>query len=207
MELRAEDGAGVVDETLVRLVVQVGEVFPPLAGEGGRVNSISVVLRSDVALSSGKVKGRDVVGTVAILELDGLGSSSESNELVAHAYTHNRDLRGLKQLAKVVHSRRAVGGVTGAVGDEDAIEVVCDLVDGVVEGEAGDTGTSGNEASKDVLLNATVDQSDVHVAKGRANVEGSLGRHATNQVDGLGVDVRLVFIGIVLLANGDAGQR
>ena len=38
-------------------------------------------------------------------------------------------------------------------------------------------------------------------------MEGSLGGHAADQVDGLGVDVGLILIGIVLLSNADASQR
>lgn len=97
--------------------------------------------------------------------------------------------------------------VTRAVGDEDSVEVMCDLVDGVVKGEAGDAGTSRDKAAKDVLLDTAVDQRNVHVAERRAHVEWSLGRHAADQVDGLRVDVRFVLVGIILLANGDTGER
>jgi hypothetical protein len=37
-------------------------------------------------------------------------------------------------------------------------------------------------------------------------VEGSLGGHPANQIDGLGVNVSLVLVGVVLLANSDASQ-
>jgi len=100
----------------------------------------------------------------------------------------------------------AVSWVTGSVGDEDAIEVVRDLVDGVVEGEAGDAGASGNKAAEDVLLDTAVDQGDVHVAERGADVEGSLGRDTADQVNGFGVDIGLVLIGIVFLTNSDTGE-
>jgi len=207
MELGAENGAGVVDQAFVGLVVQVREVLPPLAAEGGGVDGVSVVLRRDVALARGEIERGDVVRAVAVLELDRLGAGGEGDELVAHAYAHDGDLRGLEELAEVVDRGRAVGGVTRAVGDEDTIEVVGDLVDGVVEGEAGDAGATRHQAAKDVLLDTAVDQGNVHVAERRADVERSLGGHTADEVDGLGVDVRLIFIGIVLLADGDAGQR
>jgi hypothetical protein len=203
VELRAEDGARVVDETLVGLVIQVGEVLPPLAAESGWVNSVSVILRSDVALSGGEVQSRNVMGTVAVLELDGLGSRSESDELVTHTYAHHGDLGSLEQLAEVIHGGGAVSGVTGSVGDENTIEVVGDFVDRVVEGEASNASTSGDETTKNVLLDTTVDQSNVHVAERRADVEGSLGRHTTDQVNGLRVNVGFILVGIVLLTNGD----
>lgn len=147
------------------------------------------------------------MGAVAILELDGLGTCSQSNKLVAHAYAHDRDLGRLEQLAEVVHSGRAVSRVTRAIGDEDAVKVVGDLMDGVVEGEASDAGTTGDEAAKDVLLHTAVDQGDVHVTERRADMEGRLGGDTTDQVDSLRVNVGLVFISIVLFSNGNAGQR
>jgi hypothetical protein len=207
VELGAKDGARVVDDALVGLVVEVREVLSPLTAERSRIDSVSVVLRGDVALARGEVEGGDVVGAVAVLELDRLGSGGEGDELVTHAYTHDGDLRRLEQLAEVVDGRRAVGGVTRAVGDEDTVEVVGDLVDGVVEGEAGDAGASRDQAAKDVLLDTAVDQGDVHVTERRADVEGSLGGHTADEVDSLRVDVGLVLIGIVLLADGNAGQR
>lgn len=201
MELGTEDGTGVVDQSLVGLVVEVGEVLPPLAGEGGGVDRVSVVLRGDVALAGGEVESRDVVGTVTILELDGLRTSSKSDKLVTHADAHDGDLGSLEQLAEVVDGGCAVSWVTRAVGDEDTVEVVGDLVDGVVEGEAGDAGTAGDETAEDVFLNTAVNQSYVHVAQRRADMEGSLGGYTTHEVDSLRVDVCLVLISIVLLAN------
>lgn len=163
VELGTEDGAGVVDQTLVGLVVQVGEVLPPVLRQGSRVDSITVVLGGDVALAGGEVKGRDVVCTVSVLQLERLSTGGESNELMTHANTHNGDLGALEQFAEVVHGGSAVGRVTGAVGDEDTIEVVSDLVDGVVEGEAGNTGSTGDETAEDVLLDTAINQSNVHV--------------------------------------------
>lgn len=206
MELGAEDGAGVVDEALVGLVVEVGEVLAPLGGEGGGVDGVAVVLRGDVALAGGEVEGGDVVRAVAVLELDGLCAGGERDELVAHADAHDGDLGGLEELAQVVDGLGAVGRVAGSVGDEDAVEVVGDLLDGVVVREAGDAGAAGDEAAEDVLLDTAVDEGNVHVAKGRADVEGCLGRDAADQVDGLGVDEGLVLVGVVLLADGDAGK-
>jgi hypothetical protein len=207
MELGAEDGTGVVDQTLVGLVVEVGEVLPPVAGQGRGVDGVSVVLRGDVALASGEVESRDVVSAVSVLQLDRLSTSGQSNQLVTHANTHDGDLRGLEQLAEVVDGRRAMSWVARAVGVEDTVEVVRDLVDGVVEGEAGDAGTAGDEAAKDVLLDTAVDQSHMHVTERRADVERSLRRNTTHEVNSLRVDVCLVLVGIVLLADGDAGQR
>jgi hypothetical protein len=206
VELGAENGSRVVNQTLVGLVVQVGEVLPPLTGKSSGVNSVSMVLRGDVAFASAQIESRDVVGTVAVLELDRLRASGEGNQLVTHANTHDRNLRRLEQLAEVEHGLCAVSWVTRAVGDEDTIKVVSDLVDGVVVREAGNAGSTRDKAAKDVLLDTTVDQGNVHVAKRRADVERCLGRDTTNQVDGLRVDKGLVLVGIVLLANGDTSE-
>ena len=206
VELSAEDGARVVDETFVRLIVEVGEVLPPLAGQSGGVDGVSVVLRSDVALAGAQVESGDVVGTVTVLELDSLSTSSKGDQLVTHADAHNRDLRGLEQLAEVVHSLCAVGWVTGAVGDEDTVKVVGDLVDGVVIGEAGDAGTARDKAAKNVLLDTAVDEGNVHVTEGRADVERCLCRNTTDEVDSLRVNEGLVLIGIVLLADCDTSK-
>ena len=207
VELGAENRAGVVDKTLVGLVVQVGEVLPPVSREGGGIDGITVVLGSDVALSGGKVKRRDVVRTVAILELDGLSTGSEGEQLVTHANAHHRNLGGLEQPAEVVHGRGAVSRVTRAVGDENAIEVVGDLVNRVVEGERCNAGAPGDKAAENVLLHTAVDQGDVQVTERRAHVERSLRANTANKVDGLGVNVGLVLVGIILLADGDASQR
>lgn len=157
MELSAEDGSRGVDQALVGLVVEVGKVLPPLCGKSCGINRISVVLRRDVAFASCKVQSRDIVGTVAVLQLQGLGSSGESEKLVTHTDTHDRNLGGLHQLLEIVDGGVTVSGITRAVGDEDAIEVVSNLVDGVVERKRRDTGTTGDKASEDVLLNTAVD--------------------------------------------------
>jgi hypothetical protein len=207
MELSREDGTGVVDEALVGLVVQVSEVLPPLTGESRGVDGVSVVLRSDVALSGCKVQGGNVVSAVSVLQLQRLGAGCESEQLVPHAYTHDRDLRGLHQPADVVHSVCAVSRVARSVGDEHSIEVVSNLVDGVVEGEGGHASAASDEAAKDVLLHTAVDQRNVHVAERRAHVERGLGADTADQVNGFRVNVGLVLIGIVFFANGDASQR
>jgi hypothetical protein len=69
VELGREDGAGVVDQTFVGLVVEVGEVLAPLGGEGGGVDCVPVVLGCDVAAAGAKVEGGDVVRAVAVLQL------------------------------------------------------------------------------------------------------------------------------------------
>lgn len=206
VELCAEDGARLVDHTLVAGVVQVDKVGLPVRGQGRRIYSVTVVLTGDVAASSAQVQSGDVVSTVTILELDGASTGGQSKQLVAQANTEDGHLRGLHQATKVVGGLLAVSWVTGAVGDENTVEVVGDLVDGVVEGEHCDAGATADQTTQNVLLDTTVDDSDVALRIGRAHVERSLGADLADKVDLLRIGESLVLVGVVLLTNSDAGK-
>lgn len=207
VELGREDGPGLVHHALVAAIVQVDKVLLEVARQGAGINGITVVLAGDVALASGQVKGRDVVSTVAVLELDGLGADGQGQELVAKADTHDGDRRSLHQAAEVVNGLVAVGRVTGAVGDEDTIKVVGNLVDRVVVREHGNRGPAADEAAQDVLLDTAVEQSDVEGGIGVRNDERRLGADTLDQVDLARIDEALVLIGVVLVTNRDPGKR
>lgn len=66
MELSAEDGSGVMDQAFVGLVVEVGKILPPILRKRGGINSITMVLRRDVAFAGGEVESGNVVGAVAV---------------------------------------------------------------------------------------------------------------------------------------------
>lgn len=206
VELGAEDGAAGVDHTLVGAIVQVDEVLLEVVWQGGGVDCVSVVLGCDMALSRGAVEGGDVVRAVTVFELDGASAGGESEKLMAETDAEDWDLGGLHQALEVVDGVCAVGWVTGAVGDEDAVEVVGDFVDGEVEGEDGDGGAAGDERAEDVLLNSAVDDGYVHVALGGGDVEGRLGGDALDEVDLLGIHKGFVLVGVVFLADGDTGE-
>jgi hypothetical protein len=207
VELGREDGAGLVHHALVASVVEVDEILLEVAGEGARVDGVAVVLAGDVALAGGQVEGRDVVGAVAVLELDGAGTDGKSEQLVAEADAHDGDGGGLHKASEVVDSLLAVGRVTGTVGDEDTIVVLSDLVDGVVVGEDGDGRATADEASKDVLLDTAVQKSDVEGSTGGLDNKGSLGADTLDEVDLARVDEALVLIGVILIADGDSSKR
>ena len=116
-----------------------------------------MVLAGDVALAGGQVQGGDVVSTVSVLHLDGLGADGKGQKLVTKANSHDGNRRGLHQAGEVEDGLVAMGGVTGAVGDEDTIEVVRNLVDGVVVREDCHRGASADKTTQDVLLYTTVD--------------------------------------------------
>lgn len=166
-----------------------------------------MVLAGNVALARGEVERGNVVRAVAVLQLDGAGAGGEGEKLVAEADAHDRNGRLLHEAVEVVDSLLAVGGVTGAVGDEDAVEAVGDLVDGVVVGEDGHGGAAGDQAAEDVLLDTAVEEANVEPGVGRLDDEGRLGADLLDQVDGAGVGVRLVLVGVVLLADGEMGER
>lgn len=195
-----------MDDAFVAAVVEVDEIFLPVRGEGGGVDRVAVVLRGDVAASRGEVEGGDVVGAVAVFEFYGAGAAGEGEELVAEADAHDGDLGGFHEALEVVDGVLAVGGVPGPVGDEDAVEVVGDLVDGVVVGEAGDACAAADEGAEDVFFDAAVDDGDVGGAAGGGDVEGRFGADFADQIDLLGVDKGFVLIGVVFFADGDAGE-
>jgi hypothetical protein len=165
-----------------------------------------VVLTGNVALAACQVKGRNVVSAVSVLELDGSSTGCKSKQLVTETDTHDWNLGRLHQSAQVIDGFLAVSWVTRAVGDEDTVEVVGNLVDWKVVWEDSDACTAANHASQDVLLNAAIDDRNVHISVLGADVERSFGADFLDQVDLLGIDESLILIGVILLSNGDSGQ-
>lgn len=145
--------------------------------------------------------------SVTVLELNGAGTNGQSQKLVAKADTHDRYLGCVHELRKVVDRLVAMGRVTRSVGDEDAVEVLSDLVNGVFVREDGDSGASADETSHDVLLDTAVNQGDVELGIGRGDHEGCFRADALDEVDLSGVKETLVFVGIVLFTDGDSGER
>ena len=120
-----------------------------------------MILTGNVAALSGEVQCGNVVGPVAVLKLDSAGSCGKSEQLMSEADSEDGDLRVLHQLSEVIDSVLTMSWITRPIGDEDAVEVVCNLVNGIVEGEDCDAGAATDEASKDILLDTTVDDSHV----------------------------------------------
>jgi hypothetical protein len=171
----AKEGGGREGQTFVGAIVKVHEVLFEFCGEGRGIDCVAVVLRSDVALSSRQVQSRDVVSAVSVLELDGSSTSCEGKELMAKTDTHNWDLGGFHEAGQMVDCFLAMGWVTRAVRDENAVEVVGDFVDGEIVGEDSDACSAADQAAKNVLLDTTVDDCYVHVSVHGTDVEWSLG--------------------------------
>ncbi len=55
-----------------------------------------------------------------------------------------------------------------------------DFVDGIIEWKASDTAPTANQASENVLLHATIDDSNMHITVAGANVEGSFSGNFSN---------------------------
>lgn len=159
-----------------------------------------------MALSGGKVERRDIMGSVSIFHLDGLGPYGKSKKLVTQTNSHDRDGRGLHQASQVVDGLSGVSRIAGPVGNEHTVIVLSNLVDRVVVREDSDGGSSADEATKDVLLHAAIKKSNVESGTGRLDNEGSLGADTLNEVNLAGVNEALILISIVLVTNGDSGE-
>ena len=192
--------------TFVASIVQVDEVLFVFLRKSGGVNGVSMVLGRDVALTGCQVESRDVVGSVAVLELDGPSTDCESKQLVTKADTHDWELEGFHQSGQVVDGLLAMSWVTRSVGDENTVEVMSDLVDGEIIWEDGDACTTANQTSQDVLLDTAIDDSYVHVTVLGADVEWSLGTNSLDQIDLLGIDKSLVLVGIIFFSDCNPSQ-
>lgn len=206
VELGREDRTGLVDHAFVATVVEVDKVLLELAREGAGVNSVTVVLAGDVALASGQVERWDVVCAVAVLQLDSAGTNGESEKLVAKTDTHDRDGRFFHQCSKVVDSFLAMGGVTGAVGDEHAIVVLSNLLNRVVVREDRHGGATAGEAAKDILLHTAIEKSDVKLSAWGLNDERGLGANTLDEVDLTRVDVTFIFVGVIFITDGNPSE-
>lgn len=207
VELGRENGPGLVKHALVAAIVQVDKVLLEFTGQSASINGITVVLAGDMALTSGQVQSRDVVRSVSVLELDGLRAHRKGQKLMAQANSHDGNRGGLHQARKVVDGLLAVSRVTGAVGNENTVKVVRNLVDGIVIREDRHSGATADEAAKNVLLDTAVDQSNVVLGPRVGDNEGSLCANALDKVDLTGIDETLVLVGIVFVSDGNPGER
>lgn len=107
----------------------------------------------------------------------------------------------------MIHCVLAVSRVARSIGDEDAIKVVGDFMNGIVIGEDGDGSTTPDQAAKDVFFDSTIDDRDVCIAGAGADVEWGFGADFVDEIDLLRVDEGLVLICIILLANCNACKR
>lgn len=144
------------------------------------------------------------MSTVAVLQFDGSGACRQSKKLMAQADAHDRHLAGLHELSEVVNCVLAMRRITRSIGDENSVEMVGDLMDRIVVGEAGDRSAAANEASQNVFFDAAINDSDVGVASTRADMEGGLGADFRDEIDLFRVNESLILIRIILLPDCDS---
>ena len=125
---------------------------------------------------------------------------------MAQADTHDGDLRGLHEHLQVVHSGLAVRWVSRAIGDKDTIVVIGHLLNLEIIREDRNTGSTADQASENVLLDTTINQSDVVLGVVRLDNEGGFRANLLDKVNLARIDETLVFVGIVLITNRDSGQ-
>ena len=146
VELHTEIRLLSVVDTLVAAIVGVDEKLLPAVGQAVCVDGETVVLRSDVALSSDHAGARNVVASVTELHLLGGGASSTGEELVTQADTEDGDFVLLEDGSDVLNGGLEHGGVTGTVGEEKTIKVVNGTGDIVVPRANKDFNTTLEEA-------------------------------------------------------------
>ncbi len=147
------------------------------------------------------------MSTVSVLQFYGASAGGEGKELMAQADAHDGYLRGFHEPLEMVDGVLTVGGIARPVGDKDTVEVVSDLMDGVVVWKACHRSPAADETAEDILFDAAVDDGDVGVARAGADVEGRFGADFGHEVDLFGVDEGLVLVLVILLPNGDACER
>lgn len=162
MELGADNVLMLVANSLIAVIVKIyKERLPIIMVKSRDIHSIAVILAGDMAAASGEVEGRNVVSTVAVLQLDGPGASRKSEELMSQADAHDGTIVGINQLAQVMNRILAVGWISWAVGDKDTIEMMSYLMHWVVKRKDGDACTAADKTTEDVFFNAAVNDCNV----------------------------------------------
>jgi hypothetical protein len=151
MELDRENGESLVHDTLVRSIVGIDKQLHEVFREGGDIDSVTVVLRRDVAAARDHVCAGNVVTTVTELHLLGGGTRSKSEELVSQANTKDGGAGNLESLGQVGNGDLGHGWVTGSVGDEETV-VVGVGVEIIVPGDDLDLDTASDKAADLVVF-------------------------------------------------------
>lgn len=159
VELAGEVGEGAVADAFDGVVVDVAEPDLPVGGEGGFVDGEAVVLAGDVAFLGLGVDDGLVLGAVAVGEFVGGGAGGVGEHLNAEADAEDGFLEGEGFLEDLVEGFEE-GGVSGAVGNEDAVKSYPGANKVVVPGYADDGEVAGEEGAEDVVFHAAVDGDD-----------------------------------------------
>lgn len=72
-----------MDDAFVAGIIQIYKVRLPILGKCRSINGVTMVLRCNMASACGQVQSWDVVGTVAVFELNGFRAYSQGDKLMA----------------------------------------------------------------------------------------------------------------------------
>lgn len=114
----------------------------------------------------GEGQNRLVVTTITKGHTVGVEASSHTDDLVTHADTEDRLVPLLNGSAQVQSGVPALLRVSRAIGKEESIELIPDLVEVVVPGEDGDGSVAADERASDVGLGAKVEEGDLDASRG-----------------------------------------
>mmetsp|Transcript_14658 Transcript_14658/g.31278 ORF Transcript_14658/g.31278 Transcript_14658/m.31278 type:complete len:440 (-) Transcript_14658:504-1823(-) len=163
MELSREVRTRFVDESLVTVVVEVGEQFLVVIAQGGGVNVIPVILRGDVTLPSCVVDHWLILPTVAERKLLRLTSCRNTQQLISQTNTEDRlhlALRNANSLLQLLDRLLTVRGISRSVREEDSIELVHVSREGMVPRHDSELDSPINHKSDHIVLHSAVHSHD-----------------------------------------------
>lgn len=125
---------------------------------------------------------------------------------MAKANAKDGDLRCSHQFLEMINGVLAMSWIARSVGDENAIKMVSNLVNGIVIRERCDAGAAADQASKDVFLDTAIDNGDMEITIEGTDMERRLGANLVNQIDLLRIDESFILVCVIFLTDGYASQ-
>ena len=90
----------------------------------------------------------------------------------------------------------AVRGITGSIGDEDAIKMMSYFMDGIVVGECGNRCATRDKTAENILLDTAINYSNMQVAA-RGDMKRGFRADGLYQIDTSRINESLIFIRVV----------
>jgi hypothetical protein len=208
MELDRENGTSLMADTFIGAIVGIDKESLPALGHITVIQSITVVLRSDVATAVIDADSRLVMTTVTKGEFVGVQTSGHTKEKVTHANTEDGLVPSINGNLQVVDSLGTHGRATRTIGNEKTIILILDLVEVIVPRKDSDSSATSSETTQDVLLDTTINNSDLDITR-LVVVKWHLGGNASNQVLFVRIREGNVLRGMVnkgIVANSNLGK-
>lgn len=108
-------------DTLVTVVIGVGEQGLPTILEGGDVDLVTMVLRGDVTSTGSGTSAGQVHTTVSVLHFSGRSARGKGEQLVTETDTKDRSLADFQSFAEVGDGFFDHGWVTWTVGNKETV--------------------------------------------------------------------------------------